>query len=162
MFLKAQIHLAILTPAYHQFPGDIYLTLPNAWWDEKKVKKKCNKKKKEQNMSFLVVWRDGYPKLLGILPKRVRNLKQISFAVNSRKRKVGEAERIREIPQRYCNHDSSRGFIKWFCLYILLRLAFHSKPEELNRGKKKIKINIEDNQLFPQFRKCREVQSSRI
>lgn len=48
---------------------------------------------------------------LGMLPKCLRNLKQM-FAMNSRKRKFGKAENIREIPLCYCDHKSSKGFIK--------------------------------------------------
>lgn len=139
MILKEQIHLPVLTPASHQFPGDIFLPFPNAWGAQKKVKKKCNKKKKEQNISSLVVWGDGYPKLPGILPKWVRNLKQMSSAMNSRRRKVGKTENIRAVPQHRCNHGSSRGVTKGFCLYILLRLSFHSKPED--RTEKKLTLS---------------------
>lgn len=111
---------SVLTPAYHHFPEDMYLIFPNVWWAHKKVKSII---RKITNPAFPSCLKRRHSRTAGMLPEHTTNLKQISFAENSRKGEAGKAENVREIPQRHCNQGTSRGFTK--------RLFVHSANPQL-------------------------------
>lgn len=107
---------SVLAPAYHHFPGDMYLIFPNAWWAQKKGK---NVRRNRTNPAFPSCLKRRLSRTAGMLPEHTTNLEQTSFAANSRKGEAGKAENIREIPQRHCNQGSSRDFTKRLCLCTL-------------------------------------------